>query len=62
MATLGKSVAGARRALNSNAARAFAQQVRHASGNRAVVYKGPGQVAVETNEYPKLELPEQKRK
>jgi len=27
------------------------------SGNRVVVYKGPGQVAVETIDYPKLELP-----
>lgn len=27
------------------------------SGNRIVVYKGPGQVAVETIEYPKLEVP-----
>ncbi len=27
------------------------------SGNRIVVYKGPGQVAVETIDYPKLEVP-----
>jgi glutathione-independent formaldehyde dehydrogenase len=27
------------------------------SGNRVVVYQGPGQVAVETIDYPKLELP-----
>jgi glutathione-independent formaldehyde dehydrogenase len=27
-------------------------------GNRVVVYKGPGQVAVETIDYPKLELPD----
>ena len=27
------------------------------SGNRVVVYKGPGEVAVETTDYPKLELP-----
>jgi glutathione-independent formaldehyde dehydrogenase len=28
------------------------------NGNRIVVYKGPGQVAVETVDYPKLEVPE----
>lgn len=28
------------------------------SGNRVVVYKGPGKVAVETIDYPKLELPD----
>ncbi len=28
------------------------------NGNRIVVYKGPGEVAVETVEYPKLEVPE----
>ncbi len=28
------------------------------SGNRVVVYKGPGEVAVETIDYPKLELPD----
>ena len=28
------------------------------SGNRVVVYKGPGEVAVETVDYPKLELPD----
>ena len=28
------------------------------SGNRVVVYKGPGQVAVEAIDYPKLELPD----
>src|SRR5690348_4239196 len=28
------------------------------TGNRVVVYKGPGQVAVESIDYPKLELPE----
>ncbi len=28
------------------------------SGNRVVVYKGPGEVAVETMDYPKLELPD----
>ena len=27
------------------------------SGNRIVVYKGPGKVAVETIDYPKLEVP-----
>ena len=27
------------------------------NGNRIVVYKGPGQVAVETVDYPKLEVP-----
>ncbi|WP_309649225.1 alcohol dehydrogenase catalytic domain-containing protein, partial [Nocardioides sp.] len=27
------------------------------SGNRIVVYKGPGEVAVETVDYPKLEIP-----
>ena len=31
-------------------------------GNRGVVYKSPGVVAVENLSYPKLELPEQKRK
>jgi len=31
-------------------------------GNRGVVYKSPGVVAVENLDYPKLELPEQKRK
>lgn len=31
-------------------------------GNRGVVYKSPGVVAVENLAYPKLELPEQKRK
>jgi len=31
-------------------------------GNKTVVYKGPGQVAVESLDYPKLELAEQKRK
>jgi glutathione-independent formaldehyde dehydrogenase len=29
------------------------------AGNRCVVYTGPGQVAVQTIDYPKLELPEQ---
>jgi len=29
------------------------------SGNRVVVYKGPGEVAVETIDHPKLELPEE---
>ncbi|WP_299054741.1 formaldehyde dehydrogenase, glutathione-independent [uncultured Nocardioides sp.] len=29
------------------------------SGNRVVVYKGPGEVAVETMDYPKLELPKE---
>jgi threonine dehydrogenase-like Zn-dependent dehydrogenase len=33
-----------------------------AKGNRGVVYKSPGVVAVENLAYPKLELPEQKRK
>ena len=28
------------------------------NGNRIVVYKGPGQVAVETVDYPKLEVPQ----
>ncbi len=28
------------------------------TGNRVVVYKGPGQVAVESTDYPKLELPQ----
>src|SRR4030081_2147130 len=28
------------------------------SGNRVVVYQGPGQVSVETIDYPKLELPD----
>ena len=28
------------------------------SGNRVVVYKGAGEVAVETVDYPKLELPD----
>ena len=28
------------------------------TGNRVVVYKGPGQVAVEATDYPKLELPD----
>ena len=28
------------------------------TGNRVVVYKGPGEVAVEAVDYPKLELPE----
>ena len=32
------------------------------SGNRGVVYKGPGKVAVEKIDFPKLELKEQKRK
>jgi hypothetical protein len=27
--------------------------------NRVVVYKGPGEVAVENIEYPKLEIPEE---
>jgi len=27
------------------------------SGNRIVVYKGPGEVAVESIDYPKLEIP-----
>ena len=27
------------------------------NGNRIVVYKGPGEVAVETVDYPKLEVP-----
>jgi glutathione-independent formaldehyde dehydrogenase len=31
-------------------------------GNKTVVYEGPGQVAVENLDYPKLELPEQQRK
>jgi glutathione-independent formaldehyde dehydrogenase len=31
-------------------------------GNKTVVYEGPGHVAVENLDYPKLELPEQKRK
>ena len=26
--------------------------------NRVVVYKGPGEVAVENTDYPKLEIPE----
>ena len=30
-----------------------------AENNRIVVYKGPGEVAVEDREYPKLEVPEQ---
>lgn len=30
--------------------------------NKAVVYKGPGEVAVENIDYPKLELKEQNRK
>lgn len=30
--------------------------------NRAVVYQGPGKVSVESIDFPKLELPEQKRK
>ncbi|GAB3664721.1 formaldehyde dehydrogenase, glutathione-independent [Nocardioides korecus] len=29
------------------------------SGNRVVVYKGPGEVAVETVDYPKLEIPKE---
>jgi glutathione-independent formaldehyde dehydrogenase len=29
-----------------------------ASGNRVVVYQGPGEVSVESTDYPKLELPE----
>ncbi len=29
------------------------------SGNRIVVYKGPGEVAVETVDYPKLEIPKE---
>ncbi len=37
------------------------QQVRHAS-NKAVVYKGPGKVAVENIDFPIFELKEQKRK
>src|SRR4051794_34271521 len=32
------------------------------AGNRCVVYTGPGQVEVQTIDYPKLELPEQNRK
>ena len=28
------------------------------TGNRVVVYKGPGEVAVEGTDYPKLELPD----
>ena len=28
------------------------------TGNRVVVYKGPGEVGVESVDYPKLELPE----
>jgi glutathione-independent formaldehyde dehydrogenase len=28
------------------------------TGNRVVVYKGPGEVAVEAIDYPKLELPD----
>ena len=28
------------------------------TGNRVVVYKGPGEVAVESTDYPKLELPQ----
>ena len=32
-----------------------------ANGNRCVVYSGPGQVEVQTIDYPKLELPEQHR-
>src|SRR3954467_2322857 len=28
------------------------------TGNRVIVYKGPGQVAVESTDYPKLELPQ----
>ncbi|MBA3685385.1 MAG: formaldehyde dehydrogenase, glutathione-independent [Planctomycetes bacterium] len=32
------------------------------SGNRGVVYKGPGKVAIEKIDFPKLELREQKRK
>ena len=32
------------------------------SGNRGVVYQGPGKVSVEKIDFPKLELPEQKRK
>ncbi|MEK7414724.1 MAG: formaldehyde dehydrogenase, glutathione-independent [Planctomycetota bacterium] len=32
------------------------------AGNRGVVYKGPGKVAVEKIDFPKLELKEQKRK
>lgn len=28
------------------------------AGNRVVVYKGPGEVAVESIDYPKLELPD----
>ncbi len=35
---------------------------RRFAGNRAIVYKGPGKVAVESIDYPKLELAEQKRK
>ncbi len=64
MASFGKSVAGARRVLNNNRAFGglFGAQVRYASGNRGVVYKSPGVVAVENLEYPKLELPEQNRK
>jgi glutathione-independent formaldehyde dehydrogenase len=31
-------------------------------GNKTVVYEGPGKVRVENLDYPKLELPEQKRK
>ncbi len=37
-------------------------QQRRFAGNKAVVYKGPGKVAVENIPYPKLELAEQKRK
>ncbi len=32
------------------------------AGNRGVVYQGPGKVSIEKIPYPKLELPEQKRK
>lgn len=44
-----------------NAVTTFQRGVRHAS-NRGVVYMGPNKVEVQSIDYPKLELAEQKRK